>query len=78
MISSALAGLKRGSSVRQPPAATVALSAQVCPNAWKNGSAPSVMVCSSSPNNATLTSVLRTRLAWVSSAPFGVPVVPEV
>jgi hypothetical protein len=73
-----LAALKRGSSVSVPPAASVALSAHVCPKAWKKGSAPSVTVVSSSVNSPVETSRLRIRFACVSWAPFGVPVVPEV
>ena len=70
--------MKRGSSVSVPPAASVAFSAQVCPKAWKNGSAPSVTAPAPNPNSALDTSTLRSRFACVSSAPFGVPVVPEV
>jgi hypothetical protein len=77
-ISSALPGSKRASIVRHPPAAIVAFSAQVCPNAWNSGSAPRVMARSSMPNSASEASMLDRRLAWVSSAPFGVPVVPDV
>ena len=77
-IASALAASKRGSNVSVPPAASVALSAQVWPKAWKKGNAPSVTAVSSMPKSAPLTSWLRIRFACVSCAPFGVPVVPEV
>ena len=40
MISSAFAGSKRGISVRQAPAATAALSPQVCPKEWNSGRRP--------------------------------------
>ena len=78
MISSALPGSKRGSRVSTPPTAIVALSAQVWPKEWNNGSAPSMTARSSIPKRPTTTSTLRSRFSCVSSAPFGVPVVPDV
>ncbi len=78
MISSALSGSKRGISVRQPPATIVAFSPQVWPKEWKSGSAPRIIASPSIPNSSTATSAFLRMLAWVSSAPFGVPVVPEV
>ena len=78
-ISSALSGRKRGSIVTVEPVAIALFIVQVCPNEWKSGSAPSST--SSSVKPASLPPValqLRYRFAWVSSAPFGVPVVPDV
>jgi hypothetical protein len=78
-ICSARVGSKRGSRVRDAPDATAVLSVHVCPNEWNSGSPPkttsSAVSCSRS---VRITSVLLARLAWVSSAPFGWPVVPEV
>ena len=79
MISSAFAGSKRGSIVTVLPLATLAFIVHVCPNEWKSGSAPR-----STSSRESVASVpatvpqLRRRLPWVSSAPFGLPVVPEV
>ena len=79
MIASALPAEKRGIRVRQAPAATLALSPHTWPNEWNSGRAPRItspmpVSCSSS----VAASVLASRLPCVSSAPFGVPVVPEV
>jgi hypothetical protein len=78
MISSALAGSNRGMRVSVPPPAIVAFIAHVWPNEWNSGSAPRIV--SSAPRSYRLReiSTLRIRFACVSSAPFGVPVVPEV
>ena len=78
MISSARPASKRGRRVNRPPTAIVAFSAHVWPKAWKSGSAPSATIVSSKPNSATEASTLCVRLPCVSSAPFGVPVVPDV
>ena len=51
----------------------------VWPKEWKSGRPPKTM--SPAPISEVVreaTSALRWRLAWVSSAPFGLPVVPEV
>ena len=79
MISSARAGSNLGSSVSVPAAATVAFSPQVRPKTWNSGRQPMV----TSPawffsSVRAVISALRTRPAWVSSAPLGRPVVPEV
>ena len=78
MIAIALPASKRGSSVSVPPTAIVAFNAHVWPKAWKNGSAPRVTLVSSRSNSSTAAATLRIRLAWVSWAPFGLPVVPDV
>ena len=79
MISSALAPSNLGSSVSVPAAATVAFSPQVRPKTWNSGRQPittsSLLFFSSV---CAVSWALRTRPAWVSSAPFGWPVVPEV
>ena len=76
---SALPASKRGMSVRQEPVATEALSPQVRPNTWNSGRQP--MITSSGVISMSVSTVVRAllaRLAWVSSAPLGCPVVPEV
>ena len=50
----------------------------VCPKEWKSGSPPKTMSSVDTSTSPTLISALRAMLAWVSSAPFGLPVVPEV
>ena len=79
MIRRACPASNRGSRVRHAPDATATLSATVCPNTWNSGSPPKMT--SSGPArtmSVRATSVLLSRLPWVSSAPFGWPVVPEV
>ena len=78
MISSALPGSKRGIRVSMPPARTQALSPHVCPKEWNSGSAPRTTASSDSENRPRAISTLRRRLSCVSSAPLGVPVVPDV
>ena len=78
MISSALAGSKRGISVSMAPAPTQLFIAQVWPKEWNSGSAPSTTSSSERSKRPRETSELRRRLSWVSSAPLGVPVVPDV
>ena len=79
MISSALPGSKRGISVSVPPPPIVAFSPHVWPNEWNSGSAPSVIASGPSVEQvARRPAQLRARFACVSSAPFGVPVVPDV
>ena len=76
---SAVAGSNRGISVRHAPDTTAALSPQVCPKLWNSGRQP--ITTSSGPISISVvvdTVALRCMLAWVSSAPLGVPVVPEV
>ena len=77
--SSALAASKRGMRVRQAPLATAALSPQVRPKQWNSGRQP--MTTSSSDSSTRVSAVVRAlviMLSWVSSAPLGWPVVPEV
>ena len=79
MISSALPGSKRGISVSIAPKATATFIAQVCPKAWNSGSAPRITSSSVTCTSVIpVTSALRRRFSCVSSAPLGVPVVPEV
>ena len=77
--SMALAGSKRGMSVRVQPRWTEVLSPQVRPKTWKRGRQP-MMTSSSviSMMSAAERSALRWRLKCVSSAPLGLPVVPLV
>jgi len=77
--SNAVAGSNRGTRVRQAPLPTAAFSPQVWPKEWNSGRQP--MTTSSGPRSNRVvadTAALRRRLAWVSSAPLGLPVVPEV
>ena len=79
MISSALPGSNLGSSVSVPPAVTVAFSPQVRPKTWNSGRQP--IITSSGLLFSRVSAVsraLRARPPWVSWAPLGVPVVPEV
>ena len=78
MISSALPGSKRGIRLRQAPARIAAFRPQVWPKEWKSGSAPSTTEPSSMSVKSAKAATLRARFACVSSAPFGVPVVPDV
>ncbi len=79
MTSRAFVASKRGTSVRQAPLSTAALSPQVRPKQWKSGRQPITTSSSlSSTRVSALTAALVIMLAWVSSAPFGWPVVPEV
>ena len=78
-ISSALSPSKRGIMVTQAPAVTAAFIVQVWPKVWNRGSAPS-STSSGEKSPRVLTTVRQffSRFSWVSSAPFGWPVVPEV
>ncbi len=79
MMSKASSAVKRGSSVTVPPTVTVAFWMQVCPKEWKRGSVPNAT--ESLPmgrSRGTTKAQLRKRFECVSSAPFGLPVVPEV
>ena len=61
------------------PASTPAFSEQVSPKTWNSGRQP--MITSSGVPSSSVSWVVRALLfrpAWVSSAPFGWPVVPEV
>ena len=78
MSSSTSPGRKRGISARQAPVATAVFSPQVCPNEWNSGSAPRITSSGSTEISPRMTSALRARLPCVSSAPFGLPVVPDV
>ena len=77
--SRALPGSKRGMRVSVAPASTAVFRAHVWPNAWNRGRDP--RMTSSGPSSSSDrvdTAALELRLAWVSSAPLGFPVVPEV
>ena len=76
---SAVAASKRGIRVMQAPASTAVFSPQVWPKAWNMGRQP--MITSSGLRSSRLVAVteaLARMFAWVSWAPLGVPVVPEV
>ncbi len=76
---SACAALNREISVRQAPDSTAAFSPQVWPKQWNSGRHPITTSSGPSPSSVVaVTEALRRRLACVSSAPLGVPVVPEV
>ena len=79
MISSAFSGSKRGSIVTVAPLSTLEFIVHVCPNEWNSGSAPRrTSSLESLARVLPVAAQLRPRFAWVSSAPFGLPVVPEV
>ena len=71
-------GSKRGSSTIDAPAIRAAFICTVWPKLWKSGS---TIRCTSSAAwrmIAWLAMMFIATLEWVSSAPFGLPVVPEV
>ena len=78
MISSALSGSKRGSWVIIAPTATQAFIVQVWPKEWNSGSAPSATSSSVTSPSRPASSAFFLRFECVSSAPLGLPVVPEV
>jgi hypothetical protein len=79
MISKASCGVKRGSSVKEAPAARKAFWMQVCPKEWKRGSVASATSSGVAGTSfGTTTAQLMNRFEWLSSAPLGLPVVPEV
>ena len=78
MISSALSGSKRGIWVIMAPTAKQAFMLQVWPKEWNSGSAPSAMSSSVVLASPTATSAFFFMFEWVSSAPLGLPVVPDV
>ena len=75
----ASAGSNRGISASAAPAMTAALSPTTSPNTWNSGRQP---ITTSSGVVAWISTALRCALRWtllwVSSAPLGRPVVPEV
>jgi hypothetical protein len=79
MTSMAAAGSNRGMSARDAPATVAALRPTTSPNTWKSGRQP---ITTSSGVISWITwaerVALRWMLRWVSSAPLGRPVVPEV
>ena len=77
--SRAAAPSKRGSSTRVDPAKKPAFIAQVWPKEWNSGRQP--RMTSSAVSNITevaVTIAFIVMLSWVSTAPLGAPVVPEV
>ncbi len=79
MVRSASSPSNFGSRVRQAPPAIAAFSPQVWPKEWKSGSPPKIT--SPGPLGIKVSTVVVTlllRFAWLSSAPLGDPVVPEV
>ena len=79
MISSALSGSNRGIIEIIARLQMPAFSVHVWPKLWNSGSAPSSLSSSViSPSVDAATVQFLYRLAWVSSAPLGLPVVPDV
>ncbi len=79
MISRALSGSKRGIIEIIARLQMPAFSVHVWPNEWNSGSAPSSLSSSViSPSVDAATVQFLCRLACVSSAPLGLPVVPDV
>ncbi len=79
MISSAFPASNLGSRVSVPPPTMVAFRPQVRPKTWNSGRQPMVTSPGSAFSRvAAVSSALRLRPECVSSAPLGLPVVPEV
>src|SRR5260370_900195 len=76
--SSTAAGWSRGTSDRHPPNLTKTLITDDSPNTWKNGSTASTTSSLRAPNSPPATVQFMYSWKWVSSAPFGLPVVPLV
>ena len=62
--------------VRAPTA--IPASAQLVPPTWKRGMATRLTVSRVKPKAAAAAALWAARLRWVSIAPLGKPVVPEV
>ena len=77
-VSRTAAGAKRGTIDRQPPYRTLTLITDDRPNTWKNGSTASVTSSGLAPNSCPAIVQFMYSWKWVSSAPFGLPVVPLV
>ena len=78
MTSRTLPGSKRGTSVSSPPACTVTFMIELMPKTWNSGSVATVTVSGPASTWSQPTRAAAARLACVSVAPFGVPVVPDV
>ena len=83
IVSSTAAGSKRGSSTIRMPCSSPAFIWQVCAVEWNSGSVTSTTSCAMPPriagrNMSRVATAFSSMFAWVSSAPFGWPVVPEV
>ncbi len=79
MASSTVCGSKRGTRVSEAPLRTATFMVQVCPKMWNSGRQPTITSSDVSRwTSVTLTSVLWRSPAWVSAAPLGRPVVPDV
>src|ERR1035437_2518353 len=72
------AGTKRGTIDRQPPYRTNTLISDERPNTWKKGSTASTTSSARAPNSPPAIVQFMYSWKWVSSAPFGLPVVPLV
>jgi hypothetical protein len=70
------AGTKRGTIDRQPPYRTNTLISDERPNTWKKGSTASTTSSARAPNSPPAIVQFMYSWKWVSSAPFGLPVVP--
>ncbi len=79
MISSAFSASKRGIMDTMAWACTAPLSVHVWPKLWNSGSAPSSLSSLEiSPRWSAATVQFLYMFEWVSSAPLGWPVVPDV
>jgi hypothetical protein len=74
----AFAGSKRGMRDMVAPKRTHTLSWLDSPNTWNSGSTTSTMSSSRMPNSRPGVSAFMSSWKCVSSAPLGVPVVPDV
>ncbi len=72
------AGSKRGRGTKEKPCSRGVSMPTVAAKAWNMGSTTRRRSSSESSRAAVTLSVLETRLACVSMAPLGRPVVPEV
>ena len=71
-------GSNRGASTMVAALRNAASICTTCPNTWNSGSATSTTSSGRTSPSSTQISAFISRLEWVSIAPLGRPVVPEV
>jgi hypothetical protein len=76
--SSSLSGAKRGSRVNSAPLTSAAFMTLFMPNTWKSGNVATVTSSGPMSTSSRAVEAPAARVACVSVAPFGVPVVPDV
>ncbi len=77
-VSKKASGSKRGWRVTAAPICRAGTVWMLRPPTWNIGSTVSTRSCGVSSNRAMALSAFAATAAWVSSAPLGRPVVPEV